>query len=281
MFSSGNPELMSALAGIARLGAAPSVTKRAKKLPAEARAELRSIQKRFADDRKAAIEALFAKYPAAKMLSPKEMSEIRQVVDLFILNDDSKVTSSGVQSDGGMTLKVGGKVVAERKAPYSRFMRVCAGEFGADMTSRRAANALLDALGAGLSFRDRDGRAFITPKGRGAGRLVSESACHTVEVNASMRNRAVANVNRAIREAGLDIQRFAMPTEGASATSPVQRAVAAREATAAAERAAVAEAYRGSQSAAAQYESMVSRPTKRQQAARKAAATRRRNASRR
>lgn len=255
-----NPALMSALAGIATLGAAPSIAKRAKKLPEPAREELKALQKRLSEERKAAIDALFAQYPAARMLSSKEMREIRAVVDAFIVNlPDSHSNGEVVSTGNDLTVK--GAIVAERTSPYSRFIRVCPGEFGADVVSRRAANALLDALGAGISVRDREGRAFLTAKGTPTGRLVSGSACHTVEVNKAIRNQANANMIRLMRETGADV-------------AEANRIRDLYEKGTAAEKAAVKAAYESMLQSAAAYNARVASP-----AAPAAAAPRRRRAA--
>lgn len=209
-----NSPLKHALAGLAAVTGAAADAKRAKKLPPEAKAKLKELQKSLSSTRKKTIEELaaarakalddfFAQYPEAAKMKGLPVSAIRRVVSSFIINDYD--SAEGIESTGDNKLVVKGAVVAERPAAFSKYMKVCPGEFGSDKVSRRTANELLSLMSAGIRVHDRDGRAFLDPAGS-RGRVISPQACYNVEVTAKIRQAANKNVTQAIKEIGQQVQ---------------------------------------------------------------------------
>jgi hypothetical protein len=149
------------------------------------------------EERDAQIAMFFAQY----LPEPVNYKKEKEVVAAFVMGADK--SHAGLKSDG-MSLTVNGKEVAKREQTTSRFVTVCPGKFGEDKTSRRAANAALDILGAGLRVgdraepgaipgRDEGGHAFLHPKGH-PGRVVSDNRCYQVEVNSKIRSAAVRSL---------------------------------------------------------------------------------------
>lgn len=206
----GNVDLMHSLAGIANLGAPPASEKSfasaAKRLPKDAREEYKRIEEglkseidAFEERQKNALEKLkekqraqrkdfFRAFPQARYLSPQELKKAREVVSAFILGQEAG--DADMKSDG-ITLVVDGAEVARRNSVSDRFITVCPGEFGGKgRAERRAANAILEMVGAGVQVYDRDGYSFFGPHGSKSGRVVS-SACHQVEVGKKLREKAM------------------------------------------------------------------------------------------
>lgn len=189
----GAAKLMTALSAIGRAPAhgAAADAKKAKRLPAGAKAAYKAMreeqQKRTELLRQQArreIDAFFAEH---KLPPRPDYSKERKVVEAFVLNQ----TASGPNVfSNGTSLLVGGREVASRKSVEDRFMKVCPGEFGADRASRRAANALLNILGADVRIDDRKDTAFLRASGGSGGRVVSDRACYTVEVSRKIRQAA-------------------------------------------------------------------------------------------
>lgn len=211
-----------ALAGLAAVTGAAADAKRAAKLPPEAKAKLRELQKSLSATRKKTLEEVaaarakalddfFAAYPEAAKMKGLPISAIRRVVSSFIINDYD--SAEGIESTGDNKLVVKGAVVAERPAAFSKYMKVCPGEFGADKVSRRTANELLSLMSAGIKVHDRENRAFLDPDGK-RGRIVSSSACYTVEVTGKIRQAANKNVRQAIEEIGRPGDRVIAMSEG-------------------------------------------------------------------
>jgi hypothetical protein len=209
----GNVDLMHSLAGIANLSAAPASDKgfasAAKRLPKEAKAEYKAIEDRlkseidaFEERQKEALEKLkekqraarkdfFRAFPQARYLSPAELKKAREVVSAFLLGKEAG--SEDMKTDG-LSLVVDGAEVARRNSISDRFITVCPGEFGGKgRAERRAANAILEMVGAGVQVYDRDGASFFGPHGSKSGRVVS-SACHQVEVGKKLRDRAMQEI---------------------------------------------------------------------------------------
>lgn len=149
------------------------------------------------EERDAQIAMFFAQY----LPEPVNYKKEREVVAAFLMGG---AASHANMSTDGMTLTVGGREVAKREQTGSRFVTVCPGEFNEDKASRRAANAALDILGAGLRVddradpqaipgRDEGGHAFLHPKSH-PGRVVSGNRCYRVEVNSRIRNAAMRSL---------------------------------------------------------------------------------------
>lgn len=153
------------------------------------------------DERAAQVAMFFAQY----LPEPVNYKKEKEVVAAFVMGASK---AHGSMESDGMTLRVGGREVAKRKDISSRFVTVCPGEFNEDKASRRAANAALDILGAGIRVddrssqdRDADGYAFLHPKGHG-GRMVSSTRCYQVEVNSKIRGAAVRALTRLSADEG-------------------------------------------------------------------------------
>jgi hypothetical protein len=195
--------LKHALAGLAAVTGIAAENKKAKNLPPEAKKELRALQKSLSESRAKAVDDFLAKYPQATKAAGLPVSAIKRVVSSFVINDFDE--ADGIQSTGDNKLVIRGSVVAERPSAFAKTMKVCPGEFGGDKVSRRAANELLSLMSAGIRVHDRDGRAFLDPKGE-RGRIISDRACYNVEVSAAIRRKANANVAQAIKEIGQQVQ---------------------------------------------------------------------------
>jgi hypothetical protein len=209
----GNLDLARSLAGLSRLGAPPETDKgfasASKRLPPDAREEFKRLSE-AADERMKALEAkqkeavdalkeelraqkkdFFRAFPQARYLSPRELKRGREVVSAFVLGQEDKdtdIVSTGTQ------LIVDGAVVASRNSLSDRFIEVCPGEFGGQgRAERRAANAILEIVGAGVQVYDRDGASFFSPSGAKSGRVVS-NACHKVEVGKKLREKALKTI---------------------------------------------------------------------------------------
>lgn len=189
----GNLGLFRHLSALSRAprGSAADLNKRVSRLTAEGRekfklkrAEWKAKEEAFRADRQKAYEELLSQYG----LPPRpDYRKERKVVAAFVMNE---AASEGGISTDGRSLKVGGSVVASRESPGSKFMKVCPGKFGTDVASRRAANAVLDILGAGVAVQDRDSEAFLRARHSRVGRIVSPEVCYTVEVSKRITKRA-------------------------------------------------------------------------------------------
>lgn len=206
---------LSALGRAAR-GSAVDLNKRAARLPSDARAEfkaLRAEEKAKIDAARAEARKRFDEFLAKHKLPPRpDYKKERMVVGAFVEEDSAE--GAGLKTNG-RSLMVDGREVASRDSMGSKFLKVCPGEFGADKASRRAANAVLDVLGAGINVRDRGDIAVLRAGGRGQGRIVSDKACYTVEVNSRIRKAAAAARQRSLvaeREAsyapGGDVEKY-------------------------------------------------------------------------
>ena len=165
-----------------------------------AKADLKTLQAQLKTANEQAWADFYNKYPGA---IPLESRKIDAVVARFLTGRTDVTTTPFVSSEyssgdpgRGMVLRVQGREIAARKAPYSRFVTVCPGKFGAGKVDRAAANSILRMLQAGIRAVDRKGKyessgqVFLAPTG-GTGRIVSPESCMLVEVNARVRNAAV------------------------------------------------------------------------------------------
>jgi hypothetical protein len=183
---------LAALGRAAPKGSAADLNKRVARLPEDAKARfkvIRAEQKAKIDAARAAAQTEFDKFLEDYGMPPRaDYRTERKVVAAFVFGLSER--GAGLETDG-MTLRVNGREVAKRSSdPTDRYLKVCPGGFGEDRTSRRAANAALDILGAGVRVDDRDDRAFLrSSKGGGRG-VVSTSACYTVDVTKKIRARA-------------------------------------------------------------------------------------------
>lgn len=182
---------LAALAAAPR-GSAADLNKRVAKLTAEGRerfkqkrAEWKAKEDAFRAERQQAYEELLAQYG---MPPRPDYRKERRVVAAFVMKE---AAAEGEVSSDGQSLMVKGVEVARRESPDSKFVKVCPGEFGTDPASRRAANAVLDILGAGIAVQDRDEKAFLRARQSRKGRVVSPSACYTVEMSSRTRKRAM------------------------------------------------------------------------------------------
>jgi hypothetical protein len=153
------------------------------------------------EERAAQIAMFFSQY----LPEPVNYKKEKEVVAAFVMGASK---AHGNMETDGFRLTIGGRTVAERKDVSSKFVTVCPGEFNEDKTSRRAANAALDILGAGIRVddrssqdRDADGHAFLHPRGHG-GRIVSSNRCYQVEVNSKIRSAAVRALTKLSADAG-------------------------------------------------------------------------------
>jgi hypothetical protein len=197
----GSLGLIQHLQGVALGASAADIKKRASKLPEAIRAELDALLKKHRDELKAArdshgvvIEEFFTRNALPKRMSSAELAAAKKVVAAFINGERAK--AEGIESTGSV-LKVGGKVVGERSLSDYKRLKICPGNFGESALSRKAANAALSILGAGIGVVDRDGGAFLAAGGRG-GRIYSPNACYTVQVNARLEKAAQAGARRTL-----------------------------------------------------------------------------------
>lgn len=228
----GNLGLFRHLSALSRAprGSAADLNKRVSRLTVEGRekfklkrAEWKAKEEAFRADRQKAYEELLSQYG----LPPRpDYRKERKVVAAFVMNE---AASEGGISTDGRSLKVGGSVVASRESPTSKFMKVCPGKFGTDVASRRAANAVLDILGAGVAVQDHDSEAFLRARHSRVGRIVSPEACYTVEVNKRIRGRAQQTAFGPKAYEGMD------PMDILDPVGAAQRREAARSAAAMAE----------------------------------------------
>ena len=178
--------------GRAPRGSAADLAKRVSRLPASEKERfkaLRAEQKAKIDAARAAAQAEYEAFLVKFGLPPRpDYKKEREVVSAFVLGISAAAV--GLETDG-YKLRVNGREVASRDSIGSPFLKVCPGKFGEDKTSRRAANAALDVLGAGLRVDDRGSHAFLRASaGGGGGRLESENACYNVQVNRRIREAA-------------------------------------------------------------------------------------------
>ena len=181
---------LSALGRSVAHGSAADLNKRAKRLPAPAKVEfeeLRKLEKAKLDAARAASQRAYDEFFARYYVPRTDYKKERAVVAAFV--HEGAQSGAGLESDG-FTLKVNGREVASRANVGSKFVQVCPGQFGEDKASRRAANAILDIMGAGVSIHDRGEHAFIDPKGGRGGVMVSPTKCYTVEVNSRVKKAA-------------------------------------------------------------------------------------------
>ncbi|NDF13485.1 MAG: hypothetical protein EB060_11820 [Proteobacteria bacterium] len=196
-------------------GSQADLNRRVKRLPLSAKEEFKALQteeKAKLDAARAESRRRYEEFLDRYKLARHDYKLERKVVAAFI--HEVPEEGAGLKSDGN-SLFVNGKEVASRDSMGSRFVKVCPGALGTDQTSRRAANAILDIMGAGLHVVDRGDRAFIGPgRGRG-GRLVSENACYTVEMRKDVlkqaeraRNQALVEYEKAAYAPGGEVERY-------------------------------------------------------------------------
>lgn len=211
---------LAALGRAAPAGSAADLNKRMARLSEEAKLRfkaLRAEEKSKIDAARAAAQTSFDKFLAENGLPPRpDYRKERGVVAAFVRNESA--SAAGLSTDG-YSLKVNGREVATRDSAGSRFMKVCPGKFGEDKTSRRAANAVLDVLGAGVRIDDRDSEAFLRARAGGGGRLVSPEACYRVEVSSRIR-KAAATASGEVYGPQQDLMRLIDPTGAGRASSP-------------------------------------------------------------
>ena len=205
-----NHNLMMSLAGIsAGLGRAPKrkLTGAAKdlhhirKLPESlrdvARSRYEAIIARMKAQREAEMGEFYKLFPE---VMPFEAKKADKIVSAFLIGQPAAI--SNVDTDG-VSLRVNGETVAARKSLNDRFITVCPGAFGTDKPSRYVANSALRFLGTGVRVNDilresgdGQGYAFIAAASSGSrgGRVLFDNpnACFRVEVNKTIRNRAMA-----------------------------------------------------------------------------------------
>ena len=205
-----NHNLMMSLAGIsAGLGRAPKrkLTGAAKdlhhirKLPESlrdvARSRYEAINARLKAQREAEMSEFYKLFPETM---PFEAKKADKIVSAFLIGQPAAI--SNVDTDG-VSLRVNGETVAARKSLNDRFITVCPGAFGTDKPSRYVANSALRFLGTGVRVNDflresgdGQGYAFIAAASSGSrgGRVLFDNpnACFRVEVNKTIRNRAMA-----------------------------------------------------------------------------------------
>jgi hypothetical protein len=182
---------LSALGRAAPAGSAADINKRAARLPEDAKLRFKAIraeQKAKIDAARAAAQAEFDKFLEDYGMPPRaDYRKERKVVAAFVFGMSER--AAGLSTDG-MVLRVGDRAIARRDDPTSRTVLVCPGKFGNDKTARRAANAALDILGAGVRVDDRGEEAFLR-SARGGGRgVISRDICYKVDVSQKIRARA-------------------------------------------------------------------------------------------
>lgn len=179
--------------GRAPHGSAADLNKRVARLPQDAKLRFKAIraeQKAKIDAARASAQSEYDKFLADYGHPPRaDYRTERKVVASFIFGMSER--GAGLETDG-LSLRVNGREIATRSSdPTEKFLKVCPGAFGTDKTARRAANAALDILGAGVRVDDRNERAFLHASRKSSGRgVVSPEACYTVEVNKKIRGRA-------------------------------------------------------------------------------------------
>jgi hypothetical protein len=182
---------LSALGRAAAKGSAADINKRAARLPEDAKLRFKAIraeQKAKIDAARAAAQSEFDKFLEDYGMPPRaDYRAERKVVAAFVFGMSER--AAGLSTDG-MVLRVGDRDIARRDDPTSRTLLVCPGKFGNDKTARRAANAALDILGAGVRVDDRGEQAFLR-SARGGGRgVISRDICYKVDVSQKIRARA-------------------------------------------------------------------------------------------
>jgi hypothetical protein len=200
----GSLGLIHHLQGVALGGPAADLKKRAAKLPEPIRQELEALLKKHRDELKVAkdkhtvsVEEFLARNALPKRMSTAELNAAKKVVAAFINGVSEK--APGIESTGN-ELRVGGKVVGSRSPGNYKKVRICPGNFGESALSRKAANAALSILGAGIGVSDRDGVAFLSAGGRG-GRIYSPNACYDVQVNSRLEKAAMRALKSSIAPA--------------------------------------------------------------------------------
>jgi hypothetical protein len=169
------------------------LNKRVARLPMDAKERFKKIraeQQAKVESARAEARAAYEKFLTDFGPPPRpDYRAERKVVASFIFGLSER--GAGLATDG-MSLRVNGREVAKRSSDIGdRFIEVCPGTFGSDKTSRRAANAALDILGAGVRVDDHGERAFLHPSRKNGGRgVVSPNACYSVEMNRKIRARA-------------------------------------------------------------------------------------------
>jgi hypothetical protein len=188
----GSLGLLKQLSALAKApkGSAADLAKRAARLPPDAKMrfkQIRAAEQAKIDAVRASAQSEYEKFLADFGLPPRpDYRKEREVISAFVFGRSA--SGAGMETDGGV-LTVNGRTVASRDSSSSRFLKVCPGAFGADKASRRAANAALDILGAGIRVDDIGDYAFLRAK-RGAGHIVSEQVCYRVEANNRVRQAA-------------------------------------------------------------------------------------------
>lgn len=183
---------LAALGRAAPKGSAADLNKRVARLPDDAKARFKVIreqQKSKIDAAKASAQAEFDKFLEDYGMPPRaDYRTERKVVAAFVFGLSER--GAGLDTDG-LSLRVNGREIASRgNDPTSRTIKVCPGRFGEDRTARRAANAALDILGAGLRVDDRNEESFLrSAKGGGRG-VISPEVCYKVDVSQKIRARA-------------------------------------------------------------------------------------------
>lgn len=188
----GSLGLLKQLSALAKApkGSAADLAKRAARLPPDAKMQfkkIRAAEQAKIDAVRASAQSEYEKFLADFGLPPRpDYRKEHEVISAFVFGRSA--SGAGMETDGGV-LTVNGRTVASRDSSSSRFLKVCPGSFGSDKASRRAANAALDILGAGIRVDDIGDHAFLRAK-RGAGHIVSEQVCYMVEANNRVRQAA-------------------------------------------------------------------------------------------
>ncbi len=188
----GSLGLLKQLSALAKApkGSAADLAKRAARLPPDAKMQfkkIRAAEQAKIDAVRASAQSEYEKFLADFGLPPRpDYKKEHEVISAFVFGRTA--SGAGMETDGGV-LTVNGRTVASRDGASSRFLKVCPGAFGADKASRRAANAALDILGAGVRVDDIGDHAFLRAK-RGPGHVVSEQVCYMVEANNRVRQAA-------------------------------------------------------------------------------------------
>ena len=118
-----------ALAGLAAVTGAAADAKRAAKLPPEAKAKLKELQKALSATRKKTLEEVaaarakalddfFSAYPEAAKMKGLPVSAIRRVVSSFVVNDYD--SAEGIESTGDNKLVVKGATPSRSRPRFAR-----------------------------------------------------------------------------------------------------------------------------------------------------------------
>ena len=180
----GSLGLLKQLSALAKApkGSAADLAKRAARLPPDAKMQfkkIRAAEQAKIDAVRASAQSEYEKFLADFGLPPRpDYRKEREVISAFVFGRSA--SGAGMETDGGV-LTVNGRTVASRDSSSSRFLKVCPGAFGSDKASRRAANAALDILGAGIRVDDIGAKAFFAPEAAGPQRQFTRAELELVE----------------------------------------------------------------------------------------------------